>query len=829
MSNMAQRPLSGSRPDTCSPLSTRSSPLPAALAPLALESVTMIPMMRTTKLLLVAAALAAPALLPAATNYTLVGWNNLGMHCIDSDYSVFSVLPPYNTINAQVIQGINGIATLLTNGIGITYRAVADPSGSINTTSAGKGNFYDYMGSIIGATLPVDAGLPVPNPPGIIYHMPGSGNVPQPMTVESNLNWFVAYGIPIFPTDDTGKPNQYPMMRLVATNTLGQVLAGNDIVLPVSDEMNCRLCHLSGSGPAARPAAGWVNDPDPGRDYRLNILRLHDERQWASNATLYAAALASKPFNPAGLCATVTVDKKPFICASCHLSEALPFPQLLGIPQLTTAVHGHHASVVDPRSTNSLTLDSEANRLACYTCHPGSVTRCLRGAMGKAVNPVDGSMAMQCQSCHGNMSAVGDPNRVGWYKEPTCQACHTGDAVTNSGLMRYTSVFTNGAMRVPANTRFATTDNVPFSPYNLYRFSAGHGGVKCSGCHGSTHAEFPSAFTNDNVASQQHQGHAGMLMECDRCHAAQPSTIDQGPHGMHPIAMNTPGSWADSHNDILEQSRYDRTKCRVCHGASYEGTSLSRAQADRTVSAGKFGSVTFWRGYQISCYRCHDGPDSSDPSSHGIPTVNNVSAATATGVSVAMTLTGSGGTGWRIVSQPTNGTVAISNNNLAVYFPGQGFAGTDTFTFAASNGYNDSATLGVGTVTVTNTYSLGDAIPDWWRRLHFGCITCPEAAATADPDGDGMNNYQEFIAGTDPKDPRSRLRVFALTQSGGSTMLSFESLLGNRYGVQYRDNLTLGNWNSLSTNVWGRTDSTTVTDTNTAGPVQRFYRVLSGP
>ena len=233
------------------------------------------------------------------------------------------------------------------------------------------------------------------------------------------MNWFVAYGIPIFPIDDTGKPNQYPMMRLVATNALGQTLATNDIVLPVSDEMNCRLCHLSGSGPAARPAAGWVNDPDPGRDYRLNILRLHDERQWASNATLYAAALASKPFNPAGLYATVTVDKKPFICASCHLSEALPFPQLLGIPQLTTAVHGHHASVVDPR--NGLTLDAENNRLSCYTCHPGSVTRCLRGAMGKAVNPADGSMAMQCQSCHGTMSAVGGPAAPAGWKSPTAR------------------------------------------------------------------------------------------------------------------------------------------------------------------------------------------------------------------------------------------------------------------------------------------------------------------------------------------------------------------------------------------------------------------------
>ena len=52
-----------------------------------------------------------------------------------------------------------------------------------------------------------------------------------------------------------------------------------NIVLPVSDEMDCRACHASGSGAAARPAAGWVNDPDAQRDYRLNILRLHDDRQ----------------------------------------------------------------------------------------------------------------------------------------------------------------------------------------------------------------------------------------------------------------------------------------------------------------------------------------------------------------------------------------------------------------------------------------------------------------------------------------------------------------------------------------------------------------------
>jgi hypothetical protein len=74
----------------------------------------------------------------AASNATLLGWNNLGMHCMDSDYSVFSILPPYNTIECQLIVG----GQLVTNGAGytITYQAVADPSGSFTSTAAGKGN-----------------------------------------------------------------------------------------------------------------------------------------------------------------------------------------------------------------------------------------------------------------------------------------------------------------------------------------------------------------------------------------------------------------------------------------------------------------------------------------------------------------------------------------------------------------------------------------------------------------------------------------------------------------------------------------------------------------
>ena len=33
----------------------------------------------------------------SAGKYALIAWNDLGMHCIDHDYSVFAILPPTTT------------------------------------------------------------------------------------------------------------------------------------------------------------------------------------------------------------------------------------------------------------------------------------------------------------------------------------------------------------------------------------------------------------------------------------------------------------------------------------------------------------------------------------------------------------------------------------------------------------------------------------------------------------------------------------------------------------------------------------------------------------
>ncbi|HEY2773104.1 MAG TPA: Ig-like domain-containing protein [Candidatus Binatia bacterium] len=616
----------------------------------------------------------------AAAGYTVVGWNNLGMHCMDSDFSVLSLLPPYNTIHAQVIDP-NGLRVTdpVAAGITITYEAIADSTGSINTTSQGKTNFWQFVLPLFGGSPPPDVGLAG-------MRMPGAANAPQPMTWDAASGWFIAEGIPLTPYDDTMQKNAYPMMRLVARTTGGIMLAYTDIVLPVSDEMDCKSCHshLAASPAPAMPAAGWIADPDIQRETRLNIVAKHDELN--AGDPVYAAALSAAGYNAAGLYASVTTDGHPVLCASCHASAALGTSGQSGVMPLTQAEHGRHAHVKDP--VNGLTLDSSTDRAACYRCHPGAETRCLRGVMGASVAP-DGSLAIQCQECHGSMNMVGAAGRLGWLQEPLCQSCHTGSATNNAGALRYTSVFDSpGHVRSAVDPVFATTADAPAAGLSLYRFSTGHGGVKCEGCHGSTHAEFISTHKNDNVQSMERQGHTGMLVECGACHvASMPVSINGGPHGMHTVGQ----AWVGAHHDLIGEGG-DTTPCQVCHGSDYRGTVLSRAKATRTLS-GESGTKSVWAGFQIGCYTCHLGPHNGDPNPNRAAVATGASLTVSVDTPLSISLRARDPDGdplsLRIVTQPAHGTTGLAGT-LATYVPEPGYVGLDQFTFAAWDGSTDS-------------------------------------------------------------------------------------------------------------------------------------------
>ncbi len=519
----------------------------------------------------------------ATTTYALVAWNDLGMHCMDADYSVFSILPPFNNLRAQLINSSSG--DLVTSGVTVTFEAVADTAGSVNSISSTKTNFWQYVEPLYGANPAPDMGLAG-------YSMASFSA--QAMAVDSTNSLFYADGIPITPYDDNMTKNTYPMVKVVAKNSSGTTLAEAKVVLPVSDEMTCTACHASTSGPAAKPRTGWVNDPDPEKDFRRNILKRHDDKHIKQRT--YRNALATMGYLSTGLLPTADAGT-PILCAGCHGSNALPGTGVTGISALTTAMHKKHALVKDP--VTKLPLDSINNRTACYQCHPGSETKCLRGAMGDAKDS-SGNFSMNCQSCHSTMANVGSTTRTGWLSQPNCQACH------HDGVRETSAVSNTGILKVWLDQRFATNANVPSTGFSLYRFSKGHGNVQCEGCHGSTHAEYPSSHDNDNVLAVGLQGYAGTITECTTCHASVPTTKDGGPHGMHTIGSK----WVDKHHDYVDE--HDTGECAYCHGADYRGSDLSKVKKTKTFNVEDNQSITYTAGQKVGCYDCHNGPDGDD-------------------------------------------------------------------------------------------------------------------------------------------------------------------------------------------------------------------------
>lgn len=520
----------------------------------------------------------------ASGDYQLLAWNDLGMHCMDgADYSVFSILPPYNNLVAQLIKKGNGTASRITSGVTISYEAAPALDGKWNTTTSSKTNFWDYVGALFNVSLSPDLGL---------TENAVQSTTPHPMTYNADHDWWSAEGIPTSPKNDDGTDNHYPLVKVVARDSAtGALLASTTTVLPVSDEMDCKKCHGSAAVySAAMPAGGWVNAPDANQDYKLNILQLHDEQ---NDISPYLAALKQLGYNYTSSLLATSQSGTPILCASCHKSNALGTSGFTGIKPLTTAIHSRHADVIDP--TSGETLNSSTNREACYACHPGSTTQCLRGAMGKATD-AGGNQLMQCQSCHGVISAVGADGREGWLDQPSCQNCHQNG---QRELSAVTDPLT-GVLKAVTDTRFATNANTPAAGKNLYRFSTGHGLLQCEACHGATHAIYPSLQIEDNLQSQAAQGHAGTIAECNVCHLTVPQTISGGPHGLHTVGQD----WINGHQDAAEE---DTAACAACHGSTYHGSALSKTFSARTLKVKK-GTKTYAAGAQVSCYDCHNGP-----------------------------------------------------------------------------------------------------------------------------------------------------------------------------------------------------------------------------
>jgi hypothetical protein len=118
----------------------------------------------------------------------------------------------------------------------------------------------------------------------------------------------------------------------------------------------------------------------------------------------------------------------------------------------------------------------------------------------------------------------------------------------------------------------------------------------------------------------------------------------------------------------------------------------------------------------------------------------------------------------------------------------------------------------------------GDGMDDSWEIIYFHTLA---RDGTGDFDGDGLRDSQEYLAGTSPMDPASSVRIISIT-TGNPHTLTIPGVAGHTYTVQYRDNLALGTWQSLTNlppvEVSGPAQVTDVTPGTNA---TRFYRIVT--
>jgi predicted metal-binding protein len=427
---------------------------------------------------------------PEHDEYLLLVWNDLGMHCITDSSPWFIMLPPANTLEAQLIRR-GTRPELVSDGVELRYRVedgFKNPSRHVN--------FWKYAKHYFGTHLEENIGVAGNGMNGSFHFEPAR-------------NGFIAEMIPVVPYKDDGSFNSYPQFYVEARDkSSGTVLAFTKVVAPTSTEMGCRHCH--GGRWRVNDVAG-ISD-----ETAANVLRTHDRNQ---GTDLYTRAL----------------EGKPTLCQSCHPDPVLGAAGKPGHNNLPASIHGWHA--------NYMYLEGAA---ACAMCHPAAAngaTRCNRG--------VHAALHMNCTDCHGTLGdhaiallknqtgnestarllsnletvAVKTPSevqpRTPWIQEPDCVSCHVN-------------------FRKPST--MASYNQWNDNASQLYRIRTDQTGMRCIACHNSTHSEYPATnpygTDRDNTQPLQYMGiplPVGSESTCSACHTREMPLSGHHPNMVRPF------------------------------------------------------------------------------------------------------------------------------------------------------------------------------------------------------------------------------------------------------------------------------------------------------
>lgn len=176
------------------------------------------------------------------------------------------------------------------------------------------------------------------------------------------------------------------------------------------------------------------------------------------------------------------------------------------------------------------------------------------------------------------------------------------------------------------------------------------------------------------------------------------------------------------------------------------------------------------------------------------------------------------------ISSTLGGTPNIGANNPVLAADGRTIVFQSFSTDLTTNILTPTRSLFLTRIQVGD--SDHDGMDDDWEMTYFGNLTHD---GSADTDGDGLTDLQEFQAGTNPINNTSVLRCLAITSSTGGTTIYWSSIPGKNYRIEYKSNIDDPTWSTLIDSIAASTETMSMTDTNTTFSTQRFYRVTALP
>jgi len=486
----------------------------------------------------------------AKRDLVVLASNDLGMHCACPGTEYFMLLPPFNTIRAQVIErGKEPKVLGAKDGIVVEYKMVENTDASLK-----KDPYYATWIE----NMPKYGYGPAVRADGRVQGL--SGATLSGQLEPQKEGWWEVVGVPVYPdatnsaeadkimTDPLGGPNRNPYLTTeikVKDAKTGQLLTETKAVVPVAFG-GCCNCHLQ-----VTKDKGLA--PTPANSFAV-MAQLHERDSGINFAQI----------DPDG-------DGKPgpIRCSACHLDPAMGETTPPGYKGYKTSkftfsnvLHRWHA---ENETVKKYDPDIARN---CYDCHPGNNVGCFRD--------FHADKGMWCTDCHGDLNqrvAEGQVDKP-WSRVtlPKCADCHKS---TGEG---------GGALNVFGGD---------------YLNSRGHVDQKilCSSCHGSPHALYPSRVAKDNYQPITLQGSDSAIGRCDVCHTDRGNKWARPPHEGASDGVSGVGSGASGGaTPGVDAAAALKTTCLSCHGDKKSLVKCNNAKwtAHKTarVNAAVYNAVT---------------------------------------------------------------------------------------------------------------------------------------------------------------------------------------------------------------------------------------------